>query len=193
IGAAIGLGFVAGIRLYATILALGLAIRFGWLYLGAVGQPLQVLAEPAVLIAAGVAYLAEFFADKVPWVDSLWDAFHTCIRPLGAVILAAAALGRFDPVLRLTLVILCGGVAFASHSSKAAARLVVNHSPEPFTNIGMSLAEDAFAPFGIWLSLSHPVAVLLLVLTFLGGFVWLMPKIFRAIRRQFVALRMRLL
>src|SRR5215475_1679458 len=165
LGSTMGLGFVAGLRLYSTVLALGLGFRFGLLQPPAgFEQHMGTLTNPIVLTAAAVAYIAEFFADKVPWVDSLWDAFHTFVRPLGAVILAAAALGRFDPVLRLTLVILCGGVAFASHSSKAAARLVVNHSPEPFTNIGMSLAEDAFAPFGIWLSLSHPVAVLLLVL-----------------------------
>jgi hypothetical protein len=188
IGATMGLGFVAGIRLYATVLALGLAIRFGWLHPGAVGAPLEILAHPAVLTAAGVAYLAEFLADKIPWIDSVWDTFHTLIRPIGAAVLAATVLGDINPVVRLTLILLCGGVAFASHSSKAAIRLVVNHSPEPFTNIGLSLAGDVLAPFGVWLSLSHPVFVLLVVLTFLTGFVWLMPKVFRSMRLQIAAL-----
>jgi hypothetical protein len=142
-----------------------------------------------VLIAAGLAYLTEFFADKIPLVDSVWDSFHTFIRPMGAAILAAAVLGDINPVLKLTLIILCGGVALASHSSKAAARIVVNHSPEPFTNIGISLAEDAFAPFGVWLSLRHPTVVLSLVLLFLGGFLWVMPRVFRSVRLRFIGVR----
>jgi hypothetical protein len=188
IGSTMGLGFVAGIRLYATVLALGLAMRFNLLHLGTVAEPLRVLGHPAVLIAAGLAYLAEFFADKIPWLDTVWDSFHTFIRPIGAAVLAATALGDINPVLKLTLTILCGGVAFASHSSKAAARVAVNHSPEPFTNLGISLAEDAFAPFGVWLSLSHPVLVLSLVLVFLGAFVWVMPKVFRSVRLELAAL-----
>jgi Domain of unknown function (DUF4126) len=187
IGSTMGLGFVAGIRLYATVLALGLAIRFNLLHLATVAEPLRVLGHPAVLIAAGLAYLAEFFADKIPWIDTVWDSFHTFIRPIGAAVLAATALGNINPALKLTLAILCGGVAFASHSSKAAARVAVNHSPEPFTNIGISLAEDVFAPFGVWLSLSHPVVVLSLVLAFLGAFVWMMPKVFRSIRLELAA------
>lgn len=187
IGSTMGLCFVAGIRLYATVLALGLAIRFDLLHLGAMGEPLRVLAHPAVLLAAGLAYFAEFLADKIQWVDTVWDSFHTIIRPAGAAILAADILGNINPVLKLTLIILCGGVAFASHSSKAAARLVVNHSPEPFTNIGISLAEDTFTPFGVWLSLSHPLIVLSLILPYLVVFVWLMPKVFRSVRFRLVA------
>jgi hypothetical protein len=183
-----GLGFVAGVRLYATVLALGLAIRFGWFHPGPMAEPLRILAHPAVLIVAGLACAIEFFADKVPWVDSIWDSFHAFIRPIGAVVVAAAVLGSFDPVLRTTLIILCGGVAFASHSSKAATRLLVNHSPEPFSNIGISLAEDALVPFGVWLSLRHPQIVLGLVLAFLLVFIWLAPKVFRAVRLQFVGL-----
>lgn len=189
IGSTMGLGFVAGFRLYATILALGLAIRFDWLHLGAAAQPLHVLAHPAVLIAAGVAAVVEFFADKIPWVDSFWDSFHTIIRPIGAVVVAATVLGPIDPALKLTLIILCGGMAFASHSTKAATRLAVNHSPEPFTNIGASLAEDVFAPFGIWLSLSHPLFTLGLVIVFLGAFIWIMPKIVRMIRSRIARVR----
>ncbi len=192
IGSTMGLCFVAGVRLYATVLALGLAIRFDLLHLGAMGEPLRVLAHPAVLLAAGLACLAEFLADKIPWVDTVWDSFHTIIRPVGAAILAANVLGDINPVLKLTLIILCGGVAFASHTSKAAARLLVNHSPEPITNIGISLTEDVFAPFGVWLSLRHPTVVLSLVLLFLGGFVWVMPKIFRSVRLRLVAVWARL-
>jgi len=188
IGTTMGLGFVAGVRLYATILTLGLAIRFGWFHPGPIAEPLRILAEPPVLIAAGVACAIEFFADKVPWVDSIWDSFHAFIRPIGAVVVSAAVLGSVDPVLRVTLIILCGGVAFTSHSTKAATRLLVNHSPEPFSNIGISLAEDALVPFGVWLSLRHPQIVFGLVLVFLVVFIWVAPKVFRAVRLQFAGL-----
>lgn len=186
-GATMGLGFVAGVRLYATILTLGLAIRFGWFHPSPMAADLRILAEPVVLIAAGVACAIEFFADKVAWVDSIWDSFHAFIRPIGAVVVSAAVLGSFDPVLKVTLIILCGGVAFASHSTKAATRLLVNHSPEPFSNVAVSLAEDALVPFGVWLSLRHPQIVLGLVLAFLVVFIWAAPKVFRAVRLQFVA------
>ncbi len=158
IGSTMGLSFVAGLRLYATILALGLAIRFHWFVPGGGQEALLVLAHPAVLVSAGVAYFAEFFADKIPWIDSMWDTVHSVIRPLGAAVLAAAALGHMNPALKLTLIILSGSVALASHSSKAATRLVVNQSPEPFTNIGLSLLGDTLAPLGIWLSLAHPLS-----------------------------------
>jgi hypothetical protein len=187
LGSTLGLSFAAGVRLYATILAVGLAVRFGWLHLSAQQQALQVLAHPAVLIAAGVACLAEFFVDKVPWVDSLWDSFHTFIRPIGAALLAATTLGSLDPALRVVLVILCGGVAFASHSSKAATRLVANQSPEPFSNIAISLLEDGLAPLGVWLSFIHPVVVFVMVLVFLAAFLWLAPKVVRAVTQRLSA------
>jgi hypothetical protein len=189
IGSTMGLGFLAGIRLYATVFALGLAIRYGWFHPGPGGAGLMILAHPAVLIASGLACLIEFTADKIPWVDSLWDSFHTFIRPVGAVLLASAALGNFDPAVRATLMILCGGVALASTGSKASTRLAVNHSPEPFSNIGLSLVEDALIPIGMWISLKHPEIAMALVSIFLGVFLWLAPKIFRSVRLRWVALR----
>jgi Domain of unknown function (DUF4126) len=189
IGSTMGLGFLAGIRLYATVFALGVAIRYGWFHPGSGAAGLMILAHPGVLIASGLACLVEFTADKVPWVDSLWDSFHTFIRPVGAVLLASAALGNFDPAVRATLVILCGGVALASTSSKASTRLAVNHSPEPFSNIALSLAEDALIPVGMWISLKHPEIAMALISIFLGVFLWLAPKIFRSVRLRWVALR----
>lgn len=188
IGSTLGLGFLAGIRLYATVFLLGLAIRYGWFHPGAGGAELQILAHPAVLIASGLACLVEFFADKVPWVDSLWDSFHAFIRPVGAVLLAAAALGSFDPVVKAVLIVLCGGVALASTSSKSATRLAVNHSPEPFSNIGISLAEDALIPVGLWVTVRHPEVAAGLVAVFLALFAWLGPKIYRSIRLRWVAI-----
>ena len=189
IGSTMGLGFLAGIRLYATVFALGLAIRMGWFHPGPGGAGLMILAHPAVLIASGLACLLEFFADKVPWVDSLWDSFHTIIRPVGAVLLASAALGNFDPAVKATLMILCGGVALASTGSKASTRLAVNHSPEPFSNIGLSLIEDAIIPVGMWISLKHPEIAMAFVSVFLGFFLWFAPKIFRSVRLRWIALK----
>jgi hypothetical protein len=188
IGSTLGLGFLAGIRLYATVFLLGLAIRLGWFHPGAGSGELTVLAHPAVLIVSGLACLVEFAADKIPWLDSLWDSFHTFIRPIGAAILAAAAFGHFDPVVKAILIVVCGGIALASNSSKAATRLAVNHSPEPFSNIGLSLFEDALIPAGMWLSLKHPEIALGLVAAFLFLFLWLAPKIFRVVRLQLAAL-----
>ncbi len=185
----LGLGFAAGLRLYATILALGLAIRFGALHLPASMNGLEVLAHPVVLIAAGVAYAIEFISDKIPWVDSLWDSIHTIIRPAGAAILAATAFAQVDPVMRMVLVILCGGVALSSHASKAATRLAVNHSPEPFSNIALSLAGDLVAPAALWMTAAHPLIMMTFVIAFLLVFVWLMRKIWGLLRRGIARLR----
>ncbi len=188
IGSTLGLGFLAGIRLYATVFLLGLAIRLGWFHPGAGSAELTVLAHPAVLIVSGLACLIEFAADKIPWLDSLWDSFHTFIRPIGAAVLAAAAFGHFDPVVKAVLIVICGGIALASNSSKAATRLAVNHSPEPFSNIGLSLFEDALIPAGMWVSLKHPEVALGLVAIFVFLFLWLAPRIFRAVHLQVAAL-----
>lgn len=187
----LGLGFAAGLRLYATVLGLGLAIRFQWLTLPEAARGLEVLAHPAVLIAAGVAFLIEFVSDKIPWVDSLWDSVHTVIRPVGAAVLAGTAFATLDPVARVVLVILCGGVALSSHASKAATRLAVNQSPEPFSNIALSLVGDAVAPFMLWLTVTHPILTLALVVAFLGVFVWLARRIWRLIANGWQRLRAR--
>ncbi len=186
LGSTLGLGFLAGIRLYATVLLLGLAIRFNVFHLSAQMSHLAILADTRVLIAAGIAAALEFFSDKVPWIDSIWDSVHTFIRPVGAAVLGATALGSTDPVLKFIVVLLCGGVALTGHSSKAATRLVANHSPEPFTNIGLSLFEDLLIPAGIWIAVKYPIVALAFVAIFLAVFAWLAPKIFRVLRRQWV-------
>jgi len=162
-----GLAFVSGLRLYGTVLALGLGIRTGFIRLDPAMSRLEILGDPLVITIAGTVYVVEFVADKVPWVDSVWDSFHTLIRPLGAAVLRAVALGDVDPRLKLSAFLLCGSVALASHTGKAGIRLAVNHSPEPFTNIVISLSEDAIAAVGVWL------AVL----------AWILPKIYRLARR----------
>ncbi|MBI4890170.1 MAG: DUF4126 domain-containing protein [Acidobacteria bacterium] len=179
----LGLGFASGLRLYSTVLALGLALRFHWITLPASMKGLDVLAHPAVLIAAGVAFLVEFVSDKIPWVDSLWDALHTIIRPVGAALLAFAAFGQMDPLARALLTIACGSVALSAHAAKTATRLAVNHSPEPFSNLALSLAGDFAVPFLLWVVSAHPFLAVVLVAAFLVVFLWLARKIWGVLRR----------
>lgn len=188
---ALGGGIAAGLRLYATVLGLGLAIRLGWLQLPAWLQGLEMLAHPAVLAAAGVAYIAEFISDKIPWFDTFWDAVHTFIRPIGAAMLGAAAFATLDPVARTSLALLTGGAALSAHASKAAVRFAVNHSPEPFSNWLLSLAGDFAVPALLWLTFQHPMLVLVGVIVFLIVFAWLSVKIIRLLKRAFAAVRQR--
>ncbi len=183
LASALGLGFLAGIRLYATVLAAGLGIRFGILHVGGSLSHLAVLADWRVVAVAGTLYLMEFLADKIPWLDSTWDAVHTFIRPLGAAFVAATALGTLDPVAKTCAILVSGAVALSSHSSKASLRLAVNHSPEPFSNIALSLLEDIFVPVGTWAAISHPWIMLGIVSVFLVAFLWLARKIIRTLHR----------
>jgi hypothetical protein len=177
-----GLGFAAGLRLYATVLGLGLALRFDLLHLPASMRELDILAHPAVLIGSGLAFVIEFISDKIPWVDSVWDAVHTFVRPVGAAVLAATAFANIDPLTKWMLILLCGGVALSAHTTKAATRLAVNQSPEPFSNWGLSLLGDVATPAVLWLTATHPLLVLGFVLTFLVAFVWVFSRLLRWIR-----------
>jgi hypothetical protein len=189
LGSLMGLAFVSGLRLYSTIFVIGLGIRFGYLVIPPHLTQLQLLAETPILIVAGVCYAFEFVADKIPWVDTVWDAIHTFIRPLGAAILAAAAVGTVDPLVRLATFLLCGGIALSSHSAKAGARIVANHSPEPFSNIGLSVAEDAIVVSGVWLALRHPLVSILVVTTAVVFTIWLIPRLIRLFRQQAINIR----
>ena len=191
LGTALGLGFAAGLRLYATVLALGLALRYDLLALPAPLKPLELLAHPVVIGVAAVLYVAEFISDKIPWFDSAWDAVHTFIRPVGAAALGFAAFSEIDPLARTVLVLVCGGVALTSHISKAATRVAVNHSPEPFSNWGLSLAGDAAVPALVWLTVANPLLVLAVVIIALIVAFWLMRKTLRLVREGFAALRRR--
>lgn len=186
LGSAMGIGFVSGLNLYATVLTVGLGIRFHFITLNPTFSKLEILDSWYVLVAAGVLFLLEFFADKIPWVDSLWDAIHTLIRPLGAAALGATAIGSVDAQAAV-IAVLCGGIALTGHSAKAGTRLLVNHSPEPFSNIVLSLGEDLLAVFGSWLAIKHPIVMFVLVLLFLIGFAWFAPKSFRLMRVEYTA------
>lgn len=193
LGSTLGLSFLAGLRLYSTILVLGLGLHFGWLHApGGFEQHAAILASPWVLATASVAFLAEFLADKIPWIDTMWDTAHTFLRPIGAAFLGLAAFSSVDPALKAAVVILCGGVALTSHSSKAATRMAINQSPEPFSNVVTSLLGDLFVPFGVWFSFKYPIVVLTFVLVFLAGFAWMAPKVYRLFKRQWMMIRSRL-
>ncbi|MBE7541333.1 MAG: DUF4126 domain-containing protein [Bryobacteraceae bacterium] len=191
LGTTLGLGLAAGLRLYATVLALGVALRMEWLTLPAELAPLEVLAHPAVLGIAGVMYLMEFVTDKVPWLDSAWDAAHTVIRPLGAAGLALTAFGQMDPAARVGLALLCGGVALSSHATKAATRLAVNQSPEPVSNAGLSLLGDAAVPAFVWFTMAHPVLTLVVSVVALVVIFWVLARMVRLLRSGWAALRRR--
>jgi hypothetical protein len=189
VGALSGLAFVSGLRVYSTVLVVGLGVRYGFLQVPESLRHLQVLGATPILILSGALYAIEFVADKIPWVDSVWDAVHTFIRPLGAAVLAATALGSVDPVVRVGAALLSGGIALTSHSAKAGTRLLVNHSPEPASNIALSLSEDATVAGGVWLAFTHPVTTLVVVIVLLAIIAWLLPKIVRLFRRNADRLR----
>jgi hypothetical protein len=189
LGSTLGLGMMAGLNLYATVLALGLGIRFHLIHLPSTFSHLGVLADPWVLGVAGFAFIVEFAADKVPWVDSAWDSFHTVIRPAGAALLALTAAGGLDPATRTILALLTGAVALTGHTAKAGTRLAVNHSPEPFSNIALSLSEDAVAVFGTWLAVTHPWIAGCFVAAFLVLFAVFAPRLWRLLRLEWIALR----
>lgn len=184
LGSLTGLGLASGVNLYATVLALGLGVRLGILQLHPSLAHLSILSDPIILTAAAVAYLAEFFADKIPWIDSLWDSVHTFIRPLGAAWLGITALGSADPAANIGVALLCGGVALSGHSTKAGIRVLANHSPEPFSNAGLSLFEDVLAIAGTYLSLEYPIFTLITVGIFLLLFAFFSPKLFRILRAE---------
>ena len=169
LGIAASASLLAGWRLYLVILATGLAMRSGVVPLPDHLESLQVLANPWVLGIAGFAATAEFFADKVPWLDSAWDTVHTLVRPVGGALLALAIVDPGDPAMQVVAFLLDGGGALLAHGGKAGARAAINTSPEPVSNIVASTAEDVATVGLLWVVYEYPwaaagVAVLLLVI-----------------------------
>jgi len=189
LASALGLGVLAGARLYATVFAVGLLLRLHWIALPSAWQHASVLSDTPVLILSGAACVIEFLADKIPWLDSAWDAVHTFIRPIGAVLLTSSLFGDVPPLYKMLLFLLAGGVALSGHSVKAATRLAVNHSPEPFTNVALSLGEDAFVAGGLYLLVKHPWVLAAIALAVVALAAWLMPRIYRALRAEMAAFR----
>jgi hypothetical protein len=174
------LGFASGLRLYAVLFIIGLAGYFGFV---ALPPGLAVLSHPLVLAASGFMCFVEFFADKVPGVDTLWDVVHTLIRiPAGAA-LAASVFGDSSSATMLAAAIRGGTLAAGSHFTKAGSRALINTSPEPFSNWGASLTEDVFVGGLLWLAVVHPLAAALVVCLAILVAIWLLPKIWRVGRR----------
>jgi hypothetical protein len=179
---ALGLAALAGINLYLTVFATGLAIHFHWITLSPHYQSLDVLGNPWIVTIAGILYFLEFFADKIPWVDSIWDAVHTVIRPIGGALLAIQVLGHPSPAFTIIVALLAGGTSLVAHTAKAATRLTSNSSPEPFSNIGLSLGEDAAVLGGLALVHFNPIIALVVFLICMGAFFYFAPRILRAMK-----------
>ncbi|MCF7980893.1 MAG: DUF4126 domain-containing protein [Pseudomonadales bacterium] len=177
-----GVGWASGINLYATLLMLGIMANTGHMTLPA---NLEILADPLVMSAAGLMYMVEFTADKIPGIDTGWDSIHSFIRiPAGAV-LAATVIGDASPAIELAAAIVGGGLAAATHATKAGGRILVNTSPEPFSNWFLSLGEDVAVFMGLWAAIQHPWVFLVLLATFLILLIWLLPKIWSGIKGIF--------
>ena len=177
---ALGLAALAGLNLYLTVFATGLAIHYHWIALGPEYQSLAVLGDPIVIAISGTLFALEFFADKIPWIDSLWDAVHTVIRPIGAVLLAIQVVGHPSPTFTVIVALLAGTTALAAHTAKATTRLISNTSPEPFSNIGLSLGEDAAVVGGLALIYHHPLIALAVFAAALAAFFYFAPRVLRA-------------
>ncbi len=181
-----GFSFAAGINLYATVAILGLASRYQWVELP---EQFRVFDNDLVIGAALVLYVVEFVADKIPWVDSIWDAIHTVIRPIGGALIAVASVGEASPAVEGLIALVGGSLAATTHFSKAGTRAVVNTSPEPFSNWILSLGEDVFVVgLGI-LALKYPAAAALVVIAGLILIVVFAGFIIRAVRRRWTSRR----
>jgi hypothetical protein len=181
---ALGSAWTSGINLYATVTVLGLLQKFGWARLPG---GLDVLDNWWIIGVAGGLFIVEFFADKIPYVDSVWDVIHTFIRIPAGVIVAYGATQQLDPSIYIPAGLIGGGLATAAHGSKAALRVGANFSPEPVTNWLLSLAEDIVAIVGVLLAVFAPVVIMSVLGIFVVLFVYFAPKVFRAIRRMFRA------
>lgn len=184
LGRTLGFSFAAGINLYATVALIGLAGRFGWVTLPA---DYAIFNNEWVIGTAIVLYIVEFFADKVPWIDTLWDSVHTFIRPVGGALVAVAGLGDASPATQGMIALLGGVVAAGSHATKAGTRVVANTSPEPVSNWLLSLFEDGLVVALGLLALQFPLAALAVTVLLILAIVALFATIVRAFRRRFAA------
>lgn len=186
IALSMGVAWASGINLYAAVLMLG--------YLGSTGNidlpsEMMVVTDPLVMSAAGLMYCVEFFADKTPGVDTAWDSLHTFIRiPLGAV-LAMSAVGEMSPAVELAAFLAGGSLTAATHATKAGSRVIINSSPEPVSNWFASIGEDLLVITGMWAALTHPLVFVIFLILFIILMIWLLPKIWRGIKRIFSTLK----
>ncbi len=177
-----GVGWASGINLYAAVLVLGLGGMTGNI---ALPESLQVVQNPLVVGVAGLMYFVEFFADKTPGVDTGWDSIHTFIRIPAGAMLAASAVGDVTPALEVAAGLMGGGLAAGSHATKAGTRVMINTSPEPFSNWAASITEDVAVVAGLWAALNHPMIFIGLLVLFVLFMIWFLPKIWRGIKAVF--------
>lgn len=180
LGVAVGLATLAGLNLYLTVFLTGLAVRFGWITLAPEYERLEVLADPLVLAVSGLLFAMEFLADKFPWVDSAWDAVHTAIRPVGAALLAIMVLGDGNPVFDVIVGLMAAWLGFTTHALKSTVRLQANASPEPFSNIALSVAEDTTVVLGLGLIFTYPIIALVVAVLFLAAIWYFVPRMLRS-------------
>jgi len=186
LGRTLGFSFAAGVNLYATVAILGLASRYGWVSLP---PQFQVFNSDVVIAAAVVMYFVEFFADKIPYVDTIWDVIHTAIRPVGGALIAVTTLGETSPTMEGLVALLGGAVAAGSHLTKTSTRAAANTSPEPFSNWFLSIGEDLFVVGLGYLALKHPIAALVVASVLLVLIVVFAAVIIRTVRRWFARRR----
>jgi len=177
-----GVAWASGINLYGTLLALGIMSSTGYVELPA---DLQIIGDPLVIAAAGLMYAVEFFADKMPGIDTGWDTLHTFVRIPAGALLAAGMIGNVHPAAELAAAIIGGSIAASSHFTKTGSRILINTSPEPVTNWTTSILEDIAVFVGIWAAIQHPYIFLVLLVVFFILAIWLLPKIWRGIKRIF--------
>ena len=182
LGRTLGFSFAAGVNLYATVAILGLASRYGWVNLP---PQFQAFNSDIVIGVAVVMYLIEFFADKIPYVDTLWDVIHTAFRPVGGALIAVTTLGDASPTVEALIALLGGTVAAGSHLTKTSTRAAANASPEPFSNWILSIGEDLFVVGLGYLALKHPIAALVVAGTLLVLIVLFAAVIIRKVRAWF--------
>jgi len=182
LGRTLGFSFAAGVNLYATVAILGMAARYGWVSLP---PQFQVFNNDLVIAAAVVLYVIEFFADKIPYVDTLWDILHTLIRPVGGALIAVATLGEASPTVEGLVALLGGTIAAGSHLTKTSTRAVANTSPEPFSNWLLSIGEDVFVVGLGFLALQYPLAALAVAVALTLVILIFATVIVRAVRRWF--------
>lgn len=177
-----GVAWASGINLYATLLMLGILANTGNIDLP---PDLKILADPTVMIAAGFMYFVEFFADKIPGVDTGWDAIHTFIRIPAGALLAAGSIGEVGPAAQVAAALIGGGLTAGTHLTKAGSRVLINTSLEPFSNWAASFSEDIVAIGGLWAALYHPVLFLVLLVLFILAVLWLLPRLWTGIKKVF--------
>ena len=183
---AAGLGWASGLRFYAVLFLLGALHHFGMI---ALPPDLGILAHPVVMAVSGTLFLIEFAADKIPGFDSVWDAFQTFVRIPGGALLAAAAVADHSAALALAAALLGGTLAAGAHFTKAGSRALINTSPEPFSNWTASLTEDALAAGMVWFAFTHPLASAAILIVLVALMIWLLPRLWRGVRRVINAAR----